>query len=677
MLSSEFTHETVVEVLHGERVPDPYRWLEDRNDPSTQAWIHNQQRVHDDYFSRLTSLNAIRALVCEYLCAESIDQPAQVGNALFFRRRGVDQEQPCIWAHDIKTEVERVLVDPSAGGFYRSVAIHRISEDGRLLAYTLRRGGEKSVELHFVDVASGRLLDDHLEAGYERGIAFSPDASGFYYCHDLIGTATQNRPHEIRYHRFGENTGRDDLLFTAPRTQHSRLCLISDGVHLGAMLYRESDSGPGIDFYLAPIGGSAGWKQFFANKPVSYAPFLYKGRVYALSFASHPFGQVVELGEGANERRVIIPSWKVGISRLRLTSRGFYVSYDVEGELKVHRFTPNGLFDGVLPEHPEGTLTLLPTYTANCDSLFFSLESFSQPPSILEYHEPTNSYLRFPVQAQQAESHCFHLSRVAYPSCDGVSVPMWLVSLSSQRASDHHPTLLSAYGGFGVSMKPRFSVLVAIMIRLGCVFALPNIRGGSEFGPEWHEAARRRNRQIAFNDFLSAAEWLNRTGVTRPERLAIFGGSNSGLLVAAAMTQRPTLFGAVLCIAPLLDMLRYEVFDDAVKWREEYGTVSDREDFHALHAYSPYHRIADDVNYPGTLFVTGDKDAQCNPAHVRKMAARLQGRTAQCNPILVDYTAERGHSACLPLSVRIEALTRRISFLCNELGIRDLVGGIA
>jgi prolyl oligopeptidase len=219
-------------------------------------------------------------------------------------------------------------------------------------------------------------------------------------------------------------------------------------------------------------------------------------------------------------------------------------------------------------------------------------------------------------------------------------------------------------------MAPQFSVLVAILIELGLVFALPNIRGGSEFGKAWHDAARRRHRQVAVDDFLSAAEWLCAQRVTNPHKLAIFGGSNSGLLVGAALTQRPDLFRAALCIAPLLDMVRYEQFGEARKWQAEYGTVGDLEDFLALHAYSPYHHVDYDLNYPSTLFVSGDKDSRCDPAHVRKMAARLQNRVAQKNPILVDYNQERGHSPVLPLSVRIEALTRRVAFLCQELSVR-------
>ena len=262
-----------------------------------------------------------------------------------------------------------------------------------------------------------------------------------------------------------------------------------------------------------------------------------------------------------------------------------------------------------------------------------------------------------------------HVRKEEVISSDGTGVPLTLVSRHTSSVGSPGPVIMTSYGGFGVSMTPQFSVLVAIMMELGVTFALPHIRGGGDLGKEWHDAGRARNRQAAYGDFIAAAEWLCQQGVTIPGALAIFGGSNSGLLVGAAMTQRPDLFGAVLCIAPLLDMVRYEVFDQAVKWRREYGTVSDRDDFQALVAYSPYHRIADHVDYPATLFVSGDKDDRCNPAHTRKMAALLQERPAQTSSVIVDYSAERGHSPVLPLSVRIPALARRIAFLCRELHI--------
>ncbi|HXM93619.1 MAG TPA: prolyl oligopeptidase family serine peptidase [Candidatus Dormibacteraeota bacterium] len=226
---------------------------------------------------------------------------------------------------------------------------------------------------------------------------------------------------------------------------------------------------------------------------------------------------------------------------------------------------------------------------------------------------------------------------------------------------------MTSYGAYGVSSTPQFSAFVACLLECGCLFALPNIRGGSEFGADWHEAARRRNRQVAFDDFLSAAEWLVTHHKTIPEKLAIFGGSNSGLLVGAALTQRPELFRAVICIAPLLDMLRYHLFVSRPAWREEFGTAQDAEDFAALSRYSPYHRVGIGVAYPAVMFVSGHLDRNCHPMHARKMTARLQAASSSRFPVVLDYSEARGHAPVLPLSKRISSLTDRLAFLCDQL----------
>jgi prolyl oligopeptidase len=218
-------------------------------------------------------------------------------------------------------------------------------------------------------------------------------------------------------------------------------------------------------------------------------------------------------------------------------------------------------------------------------------------------------------------------------------------------------------------MTPQFSVFVAFLMERGCLFALPNIRGGSEFGNAWHEAAKRRRRQVAFDDFISAAEWLITSGRTKPDKLAIFGGSNSGLLIAAAMTQRPDLFRAVLCMVPMLDMLRYHLFDNAHVWKDEFGTADDPDDFAALLGYSPYHNVHDRTAYPATMLVSGDSDQNCNPLHARKMTARLQAANISDFPIYLDYSPHRGHAPVLPLSERVDALTDRMAFLCEQLDL--------
>src|SRR5439155_1423844 len=242
------------------------------------------------------------------------------------------------------------------------------------------------------------------------------------------------------------------------------------------------------------------------------------------------------------------------------------------------------------------------------------------------------------------DSANFSHSQIWFMSKDGTRVPMYLVGRRDVLRRNGNPTIMTSYGGYGVSMTPQFSVFVAFLIERGCLFALPSIRGGSEFGAEWHQAAKRRNRQTAYDDFLSAAESLIQTGRTTSAKLAIFGGSNSGLLVGVAMTQRPDLFRAVVCMVPMLDMLRYHLFDNAHFWKDEFGTAEDPQDFQVLLGYSPYHHVREGVAYPATMIVSGDADRNCNPLHARKMTARLQAANASANPIFLDYSPFRGHS---------------------------------
>jgi prolyl oligopeptidase len=303
------------------------------------------------------------------------------------------------------------------------------------------------------------------------------------------------------------------------------------------------------------------------------------------------------------------------------------------------------------------------------DELFLESESFTEPVSIHRYSPREGNRVPWVKKTIPFDSKEYEHNQVRYTSKDGTEVPMFLVGRRDVLAGGCHPAIMTSYGGYGVSMTPQFSVFVAFLIERGCLFALPNIRGGSEFGAEWHKAAKRRNRQTAYDDFLSAAEWLIQTGRTSAARLAIFGGSNSGLLVGAALTQRPELFRTAVCMVPMLDMLRYHLFDNAHLWKGEFGTADDPEDFAILEKYSPYHQVRDGLGYPATMIVSGDADRNCNPLHARKMTARLQAANGSRHPIILDYSKFRGHSPVLPLSERIEALTDRMAFLCDQLGL--------
>jgi prolyl oligopeptidase len=295
--------------------------------------------------------------------------------------------------------------------------------------------------------------------------------------------------------------------------------------------------------------------------------------------------------------------------------------------------------------------------------------TFSDPPSIHRFDDRTCKQDLWAQSLVPFDSSSIEVERVSYRSKDGTYVPMFLVAKKGSLRLGPLPTVLTGYGGFGVPMTPQFSVVTSFLVEHGCLVAVANVRGGSELGAEWHLAAKRQKRQNAFNDFLAAGEWLIAGGHTATDTLAIAGGSNAGLLVGAALTQKPEMFRAAICLGPLLDMLRYHIFDNASWWVDEYGSATNVDDFAALREYSPYQRVQEGVAYPAVMLISGDADTRCNPMHARKMAARLQGATSSGRPVLLDYKMKWGHYPVLPLSERVDAVADRLTFLCHEIGV--------
>jgi prolyl oligopeptidase len=664
-------HDPVTEVLHGVRITDPYRWLEDRRSEATSAWVANQKLRQDTYFAEMDGLEVLREQVSEYLDVDVLDQPVKVAGRFFYRRRRKGQEQGSICVQDAPDGQERVLVDPSALGPFTSVGIHRISADSALLAYQLKFEGSDAMEIRFIRTANGAPLTDSLPQGYVRGLLFTPASKGFLYCHEDLA---RKEDHTIRFHEFGQESS-DTVLFSRRRTSCSRLILTGDGFRLAGIYRHELGDELRTDLYCATPDRSSEWKSVFMNRPTPYEPFLHQGRIFVFTEERAPNGKLIELSSDGTEMRTTVPERGSRIEQYICADQAVYVRYQLERRSSVRAYALDGSSEKTVPLPVDGTIQILPRLTSNPDSLFCTYESFDTPLAIYEYHGGSKSAVPIAKAGRARNLGGLRTEEHWYTSYDGTKVPIFLVMRRDLDLTRPYPIVMTSYGGFGVSMTPKFSVLVTILVELGAIFTLPGIRGGSEFGKEWYEAARRCKRRVAIGDFIAAAEWVSLWHSSSPRPIGIFGGSNSGLLVAAAMTQRPALFRAVLSIAPLLDMVRYELFDNASKWKHEYGTVSDPEDFTALYGYSPYHHIAEGTDYPATLFVAGDHDDRCNPAHVRKMAARLQERPAQNQPILVDYSAERGHSPVLPLSFRVDALTRRIAFLCKELSMPLPTGG--
>jgi prolyl oligopeptidase len=661
--------DAVTEVLHGVPVTDLYRWLEDQDSPRTREWLNAQHLYARSYLDSIPGRDRIRDRIRELLDVETYDSIQKIGRRYFFRKREQGQEQFSIYLRESADGPDQLLIDPADRGTgpYTAIKPLRVSPDGRLLLYEVKEGGERTGTFEILDLETREILPDLLSRGYLRGFAFSPDSKSFYYVHE---SSTSARPHYRAAYRhvLGTSLENDREFFFAGEEPQLRLQIIPGKEQLGFLILHFGDQ-TRTDFWLWSMGGASDPEPIIRRAEYKLGPLLLQdGRILAITDRDAPNFRIVELRQRRNpepefvdvvhETDAVIQNWTLAGERI-------FVSYVRKLKTEVGVFDLVGKRRGHLPLE-DSTVRFVGGF-GDTDELLFEQESFVHPIQIRSYSPTAGGMSLFANRLVPFDSKELDHTQVWVNAKDGVRIPMYLVARHDVLHGEPHPTIMTSYGGYGVPMTPQFSVFVAFLMERGCLFALPNIRGGSEFGSEWHEAAKRRKRQVAFDDFLSAAEWLIESRHTEPNKLAIFGGSNSGLLVGAAMTQRPELFRAVVCMVPVLDMLRYHLFNNAHVWKEELGTADDPDDFAALFSYSPYHKVQKRTSYPATMIVSGDADHNCSPLHARKMTARLQSANVSEYPILLDYSRHRGHSPVLPLSERIEALTDRMAFLCDQM----------
>ena len=663
------TPDPVTEIFHGVSVTDPYRWLEDQDSSRTRAWIEEQNRYARSYLDNISGRERIRKRIREFLAVETYDSLQIAGGRYFFRKRLPDQEQPCIYMREGTDGEDRLLIDPSERGTgkYTAVKPLRVSPDRRLLLYEVKEGGERTGTFELLEIETRNRLPDLLPRGYLRGFTFAPDGKSFYYVHEAVDT---KRPfYRAAYqHLLGTRADEDREIFFAGDDEKIRLSLTSDKKRLAFFVHRFLENTL-TDIYLQPFDALTPPELIFSNIDYLLGPRFLNDKILAITDRNAPNRRIVEICLRENQEHEwidVVSETDTPIGNWLVAGDSLFVSYMKEMIHRIFIFDLSGKKLGEMPIRSDETLRLVGG-SPDGNEVLLETESFAEPIGIFRYSAKTNARTLWAKRNIPFDSEDYSYSQIWFMSKDGTRIPMYLVGRRDVLTRTGNPTIMTSYGAYGVSMTPQFSIFVAFLMERGCLFALPNIRGGSEFGVKWHMAAKRRNRQTAFDDFLCAAEWLLETGRTAPGKLGIFGGSNSGLLVGAALTQRPDLFGAVLCMVPMLDMLRYHLFDNAHIWKEEFGTVEDPDDFAVLAKYSPYHQVRDGVAYPATMIVSGDADRNCNPLHARKMTARLQVANTSDHPIFLDYSKFRGHSPVLPLSERIEALTDRMAFLCDQL----------
>jgi prolyl oligopeptidase len=667
--------EPVTEILHGIEITDPYRWLEDQNSPRTRKWLEEQAEYTRVYFAAIPDREAIRTRVRELLAVkEVISEPWNLGDRYFFLKRQEGREQPVIVMRDGLFGPETVLVDPAQRGSGNSIAVSivTISADGRFLAYSVRLGGTDHSSLEILDIERGTVLPDYLPEGFCTGIVFAPDGSGFYYSHRDLHDPRPNYRAAF-WHRFGSERSQDRETFLAGEDPNLFVGILdSPEDKLLAYAVFVTGKSPRTSVYLQEMSSKSGEAKLVVEEVEGcFVPFFVRAQLLAYTDYGAPNFRIVRVDPAYPD-----PShWRDVVPESAKRIQQFAVAGDQVFVTRIDRFSTHvDVFDldggqKQLAAFPQSETIDFLNRTNATENLFYSYTSISKPATVYRYDARREETVAWSDVNSPVDTSAIAVEETTYTSADGTSVPLFLAARKDLLCSGPLPAFLTGYGGFGSCVTPRFTAFATFLMEQGFLFAVPALRGGSELGEQWHTAGKRDKRQNSFDDFIAAAEWLLSQGRSAPGRIAIGGGSNAGLLVGAAVTQRPDLFRAGICLGPLLDMTRYHLFDFAAGWAEEYGSPNDESDFYSLLAYSPYHRVEDGVEYPAILLISGDADTRCNPMHARKMAARLQAANRSEWPILLDHKPEWGHTPVQPLSVKIDAVADRLAFICHELGI--------
>ena len=653
----------VTETIHGVTIRDPYRWLEDQQSPETRVWIDSQNAYTRSVLDPLPGRTAISKRLEELLKTDRFGTPVVHNGRYFFMRRLADQNQYTLCMRNGLHGSDEVLIDPNKGDQTSSVNILDVSEDGKWLLYGTRQGGEDEVAVTILDVDANKELD-HLPRARYSDVRITPDKRGLYYSKRLAEGS------RVYHHKVGNDLASDEEIFGkgTDATEYVAADLSRDGKYL--VLAISHGWGKKTELYLKDLKANGPIVTIVNDVDAEFDGAFAGDRLFAETNWNAPNGRIfaIDLAKpGRANWREVVPESKWVIESFSVAGGRLAVNYleNVNSRVEILDSTGKHIRDISFPSL--GTVTgVAGRWDRN--EAFYTFTSFAQPATIYRYDVATGNQdvwaqVKAPIDPAQ-----FQVRQVWYPSKDKTRVPMFLVYKKGLKLDGNRPTLLYGYGGFLSNETPVFRTDAVIFAEHGGVFALPNLRGGGEFGEKWHRAGMLENKQNVFDDFIAAGQWLIENGYTKPAHLAISGGSNGGLLVGAAMTQRPDLFQAVACEYPLLDMIRFQNFLLGKLWTSEYGSSEDAKQFEILYRYSPYHHVKSGEKYPAVLFVTGDSDTRVAPLHARKMTALVQASTGSDRPVLLRYDTKSGHSAGLPVNKQVEELTDVLSFLLAEVG---------
>ncbi|MDX2100399.1 MAG: prolyl oligopeptidase family serine peptidase [Leptolyngbyaceae cyanobacterium bins.59] len=669
-----------VDDYHGVQVSDPYRWLEDPNSEETQAWIEAQNQVTFGYLTDIPGRDRIQNRLTELWNFERYGIPFHQGRRYFYFKNDGLQNQSVLYTLKTLEDEPQVLLDPNILSEDGTIALTdiAISEDGRLMAYGLSASGSDWQEWKVRDVETGKDLTDHLKWVKFSSAAWTPDNQGFFYSrYDEPNEATLledvNYFQKLYYHRVGTSQSEDRLVYHRPDEKEWGFAadVTEDGRYLIISVWHGTDPKT-LLFYQDLSQPDTPVVELIADFEAAYSLIGNQGsRFWIRTDLEAPRSRVIAIDLAHPEKehwQTIIPEAPETLEGVGILNHQLVASYlkDAHTQIKIFEMDGNFVREVVLPGL--GSAGGFGGKQADTET-FYSFTSFTTPNTIYRYNMVTGESQLFRQPQVAFNPDDYETKQVFYASKDGTQIPMFITHKKGLALNGNNPTYLYGYGGFNISLTPSFSVASLVWMELGGIYAMPNLRGGGEYGEDWHQAGTKLQKQNVFDDFIAAAEWLIANRYTSPKKLAIIGGSNGGLLVGACMTQRPDLFAAALPAVGVLDMLRFHKFTIGWAWTSDYGSPENPEEFQALYAYSPLHNLKPGTAYPATLVVTADHDDRVVPAHSFKFTAALQAAHAGDAPVLIRIETKAGHGAGKPTTKMIEETSDRWAFLVKTLGM--------
>ncbi len=661
--------DNVKETIHGVEIVDPYRWLEDQDSKETRDWVTAQNAYTHSLLDKLPQRHEISQQLMDLLKHDVISAPDREADYYFFTKKGADQDLPSIYRRKGPTGADELLLDslPMSADHTTSVAMLDITEDASLMLYAVRHGGEDEIEMRIMDLNSHHDLPEVFPRALYSGTSWKKDKSGFYY---TIGHRDSGR--RICYHALGSDPAKDTVIFGEGYGQDTWL---DAGVSQdGKYLLIETQAGWAKNaLFIQDLKNNGPIRPLITGIDAHFSPQFAGDYLIVQTDWQAPHNRMlkIDLRDPRQEKwQEIVPTTQDSIESFALIGGKLFVNYMHNVTTRIAIFSIEGKPMGEVALPSGGSARIAGRWDKDEGILSFS--SYTVPASTYRYSASTGKrdlWFRSPVPF---DSDRYEAEQVWYASKDGTKVPMFLVHRKGYKPDGKTPTILYGYGGFNLSLNPNFNTSAALWVERGGIYAVANLRGGSEFGEAWHKAGMLDKKQNVFDDFIAAAEWLIKNRYTNPEKLAIWGGSNGGLLMGAVVTQRPELFRAVICDHPDLDMVRYYKFtrNNNPPALLEYGNAADPQQFKFLYAYSPYQHVQPKTKYPAILFTSGDADTRVPPEQARKMAARMQAATSSGNPVLLLYDIKAGHSGGRPFSQAVDELSLKFAFLEWQLGVK-------